>query len=117
MKKNAPLPDHLSSGHAGAFESREGGLQDQLRETIGEPTVADEEETGKYEKKFSYYIPMREHPDPGRRWKAAGSLARQGDNLTIAPPIQGLSDGDRRVRQKTCQGARGTLGTLLQSLH
>lgn len=71
--------------------------------------AADTGETEKYEDKFRYYIAMLEDPDPGRRWKAAESLARSGDTRAVDPLIRSLSDEDWRVRQKTVW-ALGYLG-------
>jgi HEAT repeat protein len=69
----------------------------------------DEEEIGENEKRFRCYIAMLEHPNPGRRWKAAESLARLGDTYAFVPLIQVLSDEDWKVRQKTAW-APGYLG-------
>ncbi|MEI6292495.1 MAG: HEAT repeat domain-containing protein [Methanomicrobiales archaeon] len=71
--------------------------------------AVDNVETEEYEKKFRHYISMLEDPDPGRRWKAAESLARLGDTRAVDPLIHTLSDEDWRVRQKTAW-ALGYLG-------
>jgi HEAT repeat protein len=83
---------------------------------VREPVMADtpfpavdDTETSGYEKKFRYYITMLEHQDPGRRWKAAESLARTGDPRAVGPLVHALSDEDWRVRQKTAW-ALGYLG-------
>jgi HEAT repeat protein len=47
--------------------------------------------------------------DPGRRWKAAESLARLGDERGVEPLIHALSDEDWRVRLKAAW-ALGYLG-------
>ena len=71
--------------------------------------AVDTVETEKHEEKLRYYIAMLEDPDPGRRWKAAESLARLGDMRAVDLLIHSLSDEDWRVRQKTAW-ALGYLG-------
>jgi hypothetical protein len=102
-------PDPRAPGPIEAFESGEADNNRPFRETAGETIPAGDGETDEYEKKFRYYIAMLEHEDPGRRWKAAESLARMGDARAVGPLIEALSDEDWRVRQKTAW-ALGYLG-------
>jgi hypothetical protein len=102
-------PDPGTPGHDEAFEPAEAGKNGPLRETAGGPLPDDDEETDEYEIKFRYYIAMLEHENPGRRWKAAESLARLDDPRAVGPLIKALSDEDWRVRQKTAW-ALGYLG-------
>lgn len=74
------------------------------------PPVNDDDGAEMQEKKIPLYLAMLEHPEPGSRWKAAGSLARQGDNRAVGFLVQALSDEDWRARQKTAWGAPGYLG-------
>jgi hypothetical protein len=106
--KTAP-PDPLTPGHDEAFEPSEAEKNGPFHETAGGPLQSDDEETDEYEKKFRYYIAMLEHENPGRRWKAAESLAHMGDPRAVGPLIKALSDEDWRVRQKTAW-ALGYLG-------
>ncbi len=108
-EENTPPPDHRTPGNAGALEHSETDILKPFSETNPAPVAEDDKETDGYEKKFRFYIAMLEHPDPGRRWKAAESLARLGDNRAVGPLIQALSDEDWRVRQKTAW-ALGYLG-------
>lgn len=101
MKKIRPPPDHRTPGNAGGLVSSETELRKLSSENNPGPVVEEDKETDEYEKKFRFYIAMLEHSDPGRRWKAAESLARLGDNRAVGPLIQALSDEDWRVRQKT----------------
>lgn len=94
-------PDPLTPGPDGASEPGEADNNRPFREAAGEPFLANDEETDEYEKKYRYYIAMLEHENPGRRWKAAESLARMGDPRAVGPLIKALSDDDWRVRQKT----------------
>jgi hypothetical protein len=91
------------------FEPVEAVKKGPFHEPAGGPPLADDEETDEYEKKFRYYIAMLEDENPGRRWKAAESLARLGDPRAVGPLIKALSDEDWRVRQKTAW-ALGYLG-------
>ena len=75
-------------------------------ETNPGPVVEEDKETDEYEKKFRFYIAMLEHSDPGRRWKAAESLARLGDNRAVGPLIQALSDEDWRGTAENGVGTR-----------
>jgi hypothetical protein len=100
-------PDQPTPGHDG--EPAEAEKNGPFHETAGGPLPSDNEETDEYEKKYRYYIAMLEHENPGRRWKAAESLARMGDTRAVGPLIKALSDEDWRVRQKTAW-ALGYLG-------
>lgn len=106
--KTAP-PDPQTPGHDEVFEPAEAEKDGPSLDTKGEPFPEDEGETDEYEKKFRYYIAMLEDENPGRRWKAAESLARMGDPRAVGPLIKALSDEDWRVRQKTAW-ALGFLG-------
>jgi hypothetical protein len=106
--KTAP-PDPLTPGYDEAFDPAEAGKNGPFRETADESLPEDEEEADEYEKKFRYYIAMLKHENPGRRWKAAESLALLGDPRAVGPLIDALSDEDWRVRQKTAW-ALGYLG-------
>jgi hypothetical protein len=106
--KTSP-PDPRTPGHDEAYEPPKEGKNGPLHETAGGPLSDDDEETDEYEKMFRFYIAMLEHENPGRRWKAAESLARMGDPRAVGPLITALSDEDWRVRQKTAW-ALGYLG-------
>lgn len=52
------------------------------------------------EQRRAYFFVLLTDPDPGSRWKAIESLARDGDPAAIDPIIRALDDDDWRVRQK-----------------
>jgi|WetSurMetagenome_2_1015567.scaffolds.fasta_scaffold63089_1 hypothetical protein len=108
-EKNTSTPDPGVPGPAGGFEGEESGTDDHVRNDPGAIPIGDETQIDENEKRFRYYIAMLEDPDPGRRWKAAESLARLGDDRAVGPLIETLSDEDWRVRQKTAW-ALGYLG-------
>jgi HEAT repeat protein len=66
-------------------------------------------EDPEYERRLLHYLGMLKEADPSRRWKAAESLARLGDNRAVDPLIDALSDDDWRVRQKAAW-ALGQIG-------
>jgi HEAT repeat protein len=90
-------------------DSSEADLTSSPRLPTRESHESDDEGIDKQEKKFRFYIAMLEDPNPGRRWKAAESLARSGDTRAVTPLIQALTDEDWRVRQKVAW-ALGYLG-------
>ncbi|MCU0632197.1 MAG: HEAT repeat domain-containing protein [Methanolinea sp.] len=69
----------------------------------------DEKKHLREEERRSHLLEMLTDEDPGNRWKAIESLAREGDSNAIDPLIQALSDEDWRVRQKAAW-ALGYLG-------
>ncbi len=108
-KAEASPPDQLKNGSAGVNESGIVELRDPSMGTADGSVSSDDGESEKFEKKLRYYIGMLENPDPGRRWKAAESLARTGDDRAVDPLIRALTDEDWRVRQKVAW-ALGYLG-------
>ncbi len=105
-EEHMPPPDHRTPGNAGPSERSETDKQKPFYGTNPGPVAEDDKETDEYEKKFRFYIAMLEHPDPGRRWKAAESLARLGDHRAVGPLIQALSDEDWRVPAENGMGTR-----------
>jgi HEAT repeat protein len=73
------------------------------------PVQHKEEDEDETERRLSHYLAMLKSDDAGRRWGAAESLARLGDDRGVGPLIEALSDEDWRVRQKAAW-ALGYLG-------
>ena len=61
------------------------------------------------DERLGHFIAMLDEEDPSRRWKAAESLGRLGDNRAVDPLILSLNDEDWRVRQKAAW-ALGKIG-------
>jgi HEAT repeat protein len=59
--------------------------------------------------RLGHFITMLDDEDPSKRWKAAESLGRIGDDRAVDPLIIALTDEDWRVRQKAAW-ALGTIG-------
>ena len=112
-EENAPPPDNQVNHQNVPFERSDVNIHEPTNqhspERAGEPFISEDDTTHKYEKKFRYYILMLENPDSSRRWKAAESLARLGDDRAVDPLVRALSDEDWRVRQKVAW-ALGYLG-------
>ena len=59
--------------------------------------------------RLGHFIAMLDEDDPSKRWKAAESLGRIGDDRAVEPLILALTDEDWRVRQKAAW-ALGKIG-------
>jgi HEAT repeat protein len=59
--------------------------------------------------RLGHFIAMLDEEDPSRRWKAAESLGRIGNDRAVDPLILALTDEDWRVRQKAAW-ALGKIG-------
>lgn len=71
--------------------------------------MTDDPERNKAEERLEYFLRMLKDENPGKRWKAAESLARTGDYRAVEPLVSALNDEDWRVRQKSAW-ALGYLG-------
>jgi HEAT repeat protein len=71
--------------------------------------MSGEMDRDKTEERLEYFLRMLKDENPGKRWKAAESLARIGDDRAVEPLITALDDEDWRVRQKSAW-ALGYLG-------
>lgn len=71
--------------------------------------MSDDMGKDKTEDRLEYFLRMLKDENPGKRWKAAESLARTGDDRAVEPLITALNDEDWRVRQKSAW-ALGYLG-------
>ncbi|MDD1710431.1 MAG: HEAT repeat domain-containing protein [Methanoregulaceae archaeon] len=59
--------------------------------------------------RLAYFIALLDEGDPSKRWKAAESLGRIGDEHAVDSLILALNDEDWRVRQKAAW-ALGRIG-------
>jgi HEAT repeat protein len=59
--------------------------------------------------RLGHFITMLDDEDPSKRWKAAESLGRIGDDRAVDPLIIALTDEDWRVKQKAAW-ALGKIG-------
>lgn len=72
-----------------------------------DPGQSDTED--EYLLRLDFYLRELTDADVSRRWKAAESLARLGDERGVGPLMERLSDEDWRVRQKAAW-ALGQIG-------
>jgi hypothetical protein len=106
---NTRAPDPNSTDRLSPSFNKDTESENILHNGARQSEFADEENDESHEERYTYYISLLENEDPGRRWKAAESLARLGDPRAVDPLIATLNDEDWRVRQKAAW-ALGYLG-------